>query len=174
MDNTVVAMQWLKACVTCQDVMSMADYMQKGTTTPKRFNNKSFSEGWYQACISVMIEKGILKSSSGTVTHDVTQNAWCTSSNLEASYIIHANELVKTGIDEYNYSYTDTVEVSEKKLSLSPHISSVTTLCAFRQLRKASEQTQTLSAICVHQRVTQARYCRVSSDLSCVPTKSGK
>ena len=82
MTNVVVAMQSLKARVTCNVVVAMDNSIQKGTPTAKRFKNESVSSGWYQAGISRMIAKGILKSSSGTVPHDMTREAWCTSSNL--------------------------------------------------------------------------------------------
>ena len=48
MANTVVAMQLLKARVTHHNVMAMANYMQKGTPTAKRFNNESVLAGWQQ------------------------------------------------------------------------------------------------------------------------------
>ena len=67
-----------------------------------------------------MIAKGIIKTSSGTVTHDVKREAWCTSSNLEASYSLHASDLVKSGIAEYNTSYDNTVEGSETIIVTHP------------------------------------------------------
>ena len=67
-----------------------------------------------------MIAKEILKISSGIIPHDVTQEAWCTSSNLEASYSLHDSEIVKAGIDEYNTSYDETVERSEENFVTHP------------------------------------------------------
>ena len=60
-----------------------------------------------------MISNGIIKISSGTVPHDVTREAWCTSSHLEAPYSLHASELVNAGIAEYNTSYDENFEGSE-------------------------------------------------------------
>ena len=40
--------------------------------------------------------------------------AWCTYSNLEASYRLHISDLVKSGIAEYNTSYEETVEGLEE------------------------------------------------------------
>ena len=57
-----------------------------------------------------MVAKGILKISSGAIPHDVMREAWYTSSNLEASYSLHASELVKSGIAGFNTSYDKTVE----------------------------------------------------------------
>ena len=91
----------------------MANYMQKVTTNANRFKNESVSTGWYQDWLSQIIAKGILKRSSENVPHDVTREAWCTSSKLEDSYSLHSNDLVKYGIDEYNTSHDKTVEVSE-------------------------------------------------------------
>ena len=91
----------------------MANSMQRVTPTAERFKNKSVSSGWYQAWLSQMIEKGIFKSSSGTVPHYVSREARCNSSNLEVSYSLHARELAKDGIAEYSTSYDETVEVSE-------------------------------------------------------------
>ena len=76
--NAVVAMQLLKAHVTHNSVIAMANSMQKGTTTSKIFNNESVSARWYQAWISQMIAKEIIKISSGTVPHDATREVWCT------------------------------------------------------------------------------------------------
>ena len=73
MENEVVAMKSLKANVTCNGIMAMDNYMQKGTPTSKIFKNDSVLSGWYQYWISRMIEKVIIKISSGTITHDVTQ-----------------------------------------------------------------------------------------------------
>ena len=67
-----------------------------------------------------MIAKAIIKSSSATVPHDVLQEAWCTSSNLESSYSLHASELFKSGIVEYNTSYDETVEGSEEIIVTHP------------------------------------------------------
>ena len=114
MANTAVVMQSLKARVTCHNVMAIDNSIQKGTPTANIFKNESVSEGWYQSWLSWMIAKGIRKSSSGTVLHDVTQEAWCTSSSLEASYSLYASELAKSGIARYNTSYDDTVEGSEE------------------------------------------------------------
>ena len=111
MSNMVITMRSLKARVICHDIMSMANYMQKGTPATKIFKSKSVSSGWYQAWLSRMIARGTLKISSWNISHDLTQEAWCTSSNLEASYSLHASELVKSGIAEYNTSYYKTVEV---------------------------------------------------------------
>ena len=111
--NAVVVMESYEAHATNREIMSMANYMQKGTPTSKIFNNESVLSGWYKDWLSQMIAKGILKISSGTVSHDVTREAWCTYSNLEASYSLHASEMVKAGIDEYNTSYDKTVERSE-------------------------------------------------------------
>ena len=57
-----------------------------------------------------MTAMGVLRSYSGTVPRDVTQEAWSTSSNPEASYSLHASDLMKAGIAEYNTSYDETVE----------------------------------------------------------------
>ena len=84
------------------------------------FIGKSLFSGWYQSWLSRVIEKGILKSSSGTVTHDMTREAWCTSSNLEASYSLHASEMVKVGIAEYNNSYENNVGGSEEIIVTQP------------------------------------------------------
>ena len=92
--------------------MAMANYMHKGTTTAKIFKIESVSAGWYQVWLSQNIAKVIIKISSGTVTHDMTQEAWCTSYNLEASYTKHAIDMVKYGISEYYTSYEKTVEGS--------------------------------------------------------------
>ena len=73
MVNASVAIQLLKACVTRHEVMTMANYMQKVTPTSKIFKNDSLLSGWYQYWISRMIEKVIIKISSGTIPHDVTQ-----------------------------------------------------------------------------------------------------
>ena len=67
-----------------------------------------------------MIAKGILKISSGTVPHEMMQEAWCTSSNLEASYSLHVSELVNYGISKYNTSYEETVERSEEMIVTHP------------------------------------------------------
>ena len=48
------------------------------------------------------------------------QEAWCTSSNLEASYSLHFNELVNYGISKYNTSYDETVERSEEMIVTHP------------------------------------------------------
>ena len=114
--NAVVVMESYEAHATNREIMSMANYMQKGTPTSKIFNNESVLSGWYKDWLSQMIAKGILKISSGTVSHDVTREAWCTYSNLEASYSLHASEMVKAGIDEYNTSYDETVERSEESI----------------------------------------------------------
>ena len=111
MAKAIVAMQLIKARVTCHDVMDMDNSMQKGTPTAKRFKNESVSEGWHQYQISRMIAKGIIKISSGTVTHDVTREDWCTSSNLEAFYSLHASEMSEYGNSKYNTSYDETVYV---------------------------------------------------------------
>ena len=58
-----------------------------------------------------MTAKGILRIPSGTVLHDVTQEAWCTSYKLEASYRLHASDLVKYVINEHNTSYEKSFEV---------------------------------------------------------------
>ena len=102
MTNAVVAMPSLKGHVTCHNAMAMDNSMHKRTTTAKIFKNESVTPGWYQSWLSQMIAKGIIKSSSETVPHGVMQEAWCTSSNLEASYILNASELVKAFIAEYN------------------------------------------------------------------------
>ena len=94
--------------------------MHKGTTTAKRFNNASVLVGWYQACLSRMISKVILKIYSGTVPHVMRQYAWYTSHNLEASHSLHTSEMVKSGIDEYNTSYDETVEVLEEIIVTHP------------------------------------------------------
>ena len=60
-----------------------------------------------------MTAMGVLRSYSGTVPRDVTQEAWPTSSNLEVSYSLHVSDLIKAGIAEYNTSYDETVEGSE-------------------------------------------------------------
>ena len=52
MANAVVAMRSIKACVTRHDVISMANSMQKGTPTAKRFNSESITAGSYQALLS--------------------------------------------------------------------------------------------------------------------------
>ena len=44
----------------------------------------------------------------------MTREAWCTFSNLEDYYSLHASELVKSGIAEYNTSYDETFEGSEE------------------------------------------------------------
>ena len=72
MDNTVFAMRSLKARVTRRNIMAIDNSIQKETATAKIFKNESVSAGWYQARLSRMIAKGIINSSSGTVTHDVT------------------------------------------------------------------------------------------------------
>ena len=90
--------------------MAMDNCMQKGTTTDQRFKNDLVLAGWYQSWISIMIAKGILKIFSGTVPHDVMQDACCTSSKLDASYGLHTSEMVKSGIYEYNNSYDETVK----------------------------------------------------------------
>ena len=113
MANVVVAVRLIRACVTRHGFMAMDNSIQKGNPTEKRCKNESVLEGWYQAWISQMIAKGFLKISSGTVPHDMTREAWGTSSNLEASYILHSSETVKYGIAEYNTSYNDTVDGSE-------------------------------------------------------------
>ena len=81
MVNASVAIQLLKACVTRHEVMTMANYMQKVTPTSKIFKNESVFSGWYQACLSKIIAKGILKISSGNVPHYMKREAWFTSSN---------------------------------------------------------------------------------------------
>ena len=63
---------------------------------------------------------GNLKISNGTVPYDVTQEAWCASSNLEDSYSLNASDLVKAGIAEYNTYYEDTVEGSEDMIVTHP------------------------------------------------------
>ena len=80
--NTVVAMQLLKESITYHDFMAIANSMQKVNPPSKIFENDSVSSGWYQACFSLMISKGITKISSGTVTYKVTREACCTSTNL--------------------------------------------------------------------------------------------
>ena len=67
-----------------------------------------------------MISKDILKSSSWTVPHDVTREAWCVSSNLEDSYSLYASELVKAGVAEYTTSYDETFEGSEEIIVTHP------------------------------------------------------
>ena len=67
-----------------------------------------------------MLANDILKISSGTVPHDVKQEAWCNSSNLEAYYSLHASELEKYGIAEYNTSYDKTVEGPEEIIVTHP------------------------------------------------------
>ena len=67
-----------------------------------------------------MIAKGILKSPSGTIPHEVTRESWCNSSNMEASYGLHASELAKYGIAEYNTSYDENVEGSEEIVFKQP------------------------------------------------------
>ena len=98
MANAVVAMQLIKACVTRHNVMFVANSVQKGTPTENRFKNESVSSGWYQAWLSRMIAKGILKISCGTFTHEVTREPWCTSSKLEDFCSLHDSELLKAGI----------------------------------------------------------------------------
>ena len=98
-------MKFLKSHVTRHNIMAMDNSMQKGTSTAKRLNKDSVFSGWYQAWLSKMIVKVILKCSTGTVPHNVTQEACCTSSNLEAYYSLHASELAKADISEYNTSY---------------------------------------------------------------------
>ena len=98
MSNMVITMRSLKARVICHDIMSMANYMQKGTPATKIFKSKSVSSGWYQAWLSRMIAKGILKISCGTFTHEVTREPWCTSSKLEDFCSLHDSELLKAGI----------------------------------------------------------------------------
>ena len=120
MSNTVVTLQSIKACVTRHDVMAIANYMQKGTTTAKIFKNDSVTAGWYQNWISLMIAMGIIKNSSGTIPHDVTREALCTSSKLEASYSLYASELVKISIAEYNNSYDENVKGSEEIIVTHP------------------------------------------------------
>ena len=44
--NTVVAMRFLKARVTLQNVINMDNSIHKGTPIAKIFNNGSVSEGW--------------------------------------------------------------------------------------------------------------------------------
>ena len=105
MANVVVAMWLLNARVDRHNVVDMDNYMHKVTPTVKIFNNESVLSGWYQSWLSQIIAKGILKISSQTVPHDVMWEAWCTSFNLEASYILYDSELVKSGIAEYNTSY---------------------------------------------------------------------
>ena len=67
-----------------------------------------------------MISKVILKIYSGTVPHVMRQYAWYTSHNLEASHSLHTSEMVKSGIDEYNTSYDETVEGSEEIIFTHP------------------------------------------------------
>ena len=67
-----------------------------------------------------MVAKGILKISSGAIPHDVMREAWCTSSNMEASYSLHVSDLVKSGTAKYNTSYENTVEGSEKIIVTQP------------------------------------------------------
>ena len=67
-----------------------------------------------------MIAMVVLKNSSWTVTHDVTQEVWCTSSSMEGSHILHTSDLVKAGIAEYNTSYDETVEGSEENIFTHP------------------------------------------------------
>ena len=112
MANATVAMQLFKARVTCHGVMAMANSVQKGTPIAKIFKNESVSSGWYQYWISLMIAKGVIKIYSGTIPNDLAQEAWCPSSNLEASYSLNTSELVKNGIAEYNTSYDETVDGS--------------------------------------------------------------
>ena len=73
-----------------------------------------------QAWFSQMVAKGILKIFSGTVPYCVTQEARCTSSNLEASYSLHAIDMVKAEISEYNTSYEENVEGSEEIIVTHP------------------------------------------------------
>ena len=61
MYNTVVAVQFLKAHVTRHNIMAMDNSMQKCTSTAKRLNNDSVFSGWYQAWLSKIIVKVILK-----------------------------------------------------------------------------------------------------------------
>ena len=110
MANAVVAIGLLKTRVTRHSVMDMDNSINKVTPTAKRFNNDSVSPGWYQAWISLMIKNGIVKISSGTFFHGLTQEAWCTSSNLEVFYSLHASDMVKSGISGYSTSYDKTVE----------------------------------------------------------------
>ena len=48
------------------------------------------------------------------------QEVWCTSSNLEAYYSLHASELFKYGIAEYNTSYYNTVEGTQEIIFSHP------------------------------------------------------
>ena len=50
----------------------------------------------------------------------MTQEAWCTSSNLGSSWSLHASELAKSGIAEYDTSYDNTVELSEEIIFTHP------------------------------------------------------
>ena len=50
--EAVVVMKLLKLYVTCHNIISVANSMQKVNTTVKIFQNKSVSEEWYQACLS--------------------------------------------------------------------------------------------------------------------------
>ena len=67
-----------------------------------------------------MTSKGIIKSSSRTAPHGATQESWRYSSKLEAYYSLHASELAKDGIAEYNTSYEETVEGSEDIIFTHP------------------------------------------------------
>ena len=89
--------------------MAIANSIHNGTPTSNIFKNESVLSLWYQAWLSQIISKGILKNSSGTIPYDVTREACCTSSKLEAYYILHGSDLVKAGISEYNTSYDNTV-----------------------------------------------------------------
>ena len=83
--------------------------MYKGTITTNIFKNDPAFSGWYPAWLLQMINKGIHKISSETVTNDVTREVCWTSSNLEASYRQHASDMVKSCIDDFNTSYDNTV-----------------------------------------------------------------
>ena len=120
MANAVISIRLLKACVTRHDITKVANSVHNGTPTANRFKNGSVLSGWYQACLSLMIAKGDIKSSSGNVPHDVKLEAWCTSYNPEAFYSLYASEMVKYGISEYNTSYYKTVEVSEEIIVTHP------------------------------------------------------
>ena len=67
-----------------------------------------------------MIAKGSLKISSGIVPHYLMREDWCTSSNLGASYSLHASDMVKARISEYNNSYYEAIEGSEEIIITHP------------------------------------------------------
>ena len=109
-----------------------------------------------------MIAKVNIKSSSGTVTHDMMREAWCTSSKIEASYDLHANYLLKAGIPENNTSYDKTVK-GTTKITFSHHLNLICLKDAHFQLtQKGTGTNKCLSVLCVHRRVKHVRYCQVS------------